>query len=104
MGLRSKTLYRIGHRPALLLGGDREVVLLFGVLGAALMLQGTTVVAKVTGIALWGFGLWWGRAMAKRDPLWRRVWMRRRQYAGVYLARATPFRENTPRQAKRYRR
>lgn len=103
MTLRSKPLYRIGHRPNYFLGGDREVVLFFGILGFALMVQGESGVSKLLGVGLWVFGLFWSRAMVKRDPLWRHVWQRRRTYAGLYLARSTPFRVNTPNQLGRYR-
>lgn len=102
MMLRSKPLYRIGNRPNHFLGGDREVILLFGVLGGSLLVQGATIAAKLVGLGLWLFGLSWARGMVKRDPLWRQVWQRRRQYSGLYLARSTPFRDNTPRQGARY--
>ena len=103
MALRTKPLYRIGHKPNYFLGGDREVVLLFGTLGFSLMIQGETLVSRLVGVGLWVFGLYWARAMVKRDPLWRHVWQRRRSYAQLYLARSTPFRDNTPIQARRYR-
>lgn len=103
MALRTKPVFRIGHRPNYFLGGDREVVLFFGIIAFALMVQGETPVSKVVGAALWVFGLFWSRAMVKRDPLWRRVWQRRQLYAVTYLARSTPFRVNSATQIGRYR-
>lgn len=104
MALRSKPLYRVGHRPNHFLGGDREVVLFFGVLGGALLIQGGSLAAKLIGLGLWLFGLRWARDMVKRDPLWRQIWQRRRLYRGVYRARSTSFRDNSPLQGQRYRR
>lgn len=104
MSLRTKPIYRIGNRPNHFLGGDREVVLFFAIMGGLLVFQGTSAGSKLFGVLVWVLGLAWARAMVKRDPQWRKVWARRRQYAGVYLAHSTPFRSNTPRQGGRYAR
>ena len=101
--MRVKPLHRVGNRPNHFLGGDREVVLAFGVLGAVLIFQAGSLAGRLGGLGVWLFGLSWARAMIKRDPLWRQVWQRRRLYNGLYLAHATPFRQNTPRQGARYR-
>lgn len=103
MSLRTKPIFRVGNRPNHFLGGDREVVFFFGLIGVVLLLHGATVLARAGGVILWLFGLSWSRAMVKRDPLWRQVWLRRLRYQGRYLAHATPFRVNTPRQGRRYR-
>ena len=105
MALRTIPIRQSGNRPNLLLGGDREGVLL------AALFAFTLIFASITGQNAWAaaFGavLWFGalyvlRIAGKADPQMRSVYMNSLRYAKFYPARSTPFRVNPPSQGKRY--
>ena len=81
-------------RPLLLLGGDRELVLLSGLLSGALIFTSMTWFSAVYGLLLWFGGLAILRSMAKSDPLMRKVYLRHRLYRKYYPPRSTPWRVN----------
>jgi type IV secretion system protein TrbD len=103
VALRSVPIRRVGNRTNLILGGDREGVLLAGVLAVPLPLLGQTWFAVVFALALWFGALATLRAIAKEDPRMREVYIRHRLYRDFYPPRATPFRLNGPIQAARYK-
>ena len=85
------------------MGGDRELVMLTGVMTFALIFSAAELRASVVGISLWFAALFVFRLMAKADPRMRQVYLRHRRYAAYYPPRATPFRENSSRQGRQYR-
>jgi type IV secretion system protein VirB3 len=103
MALRSVPIRRAGNRPNLFMGGDRELVMLSGLLAFTLIFSAQDVKAAVLGLALWWAALKVCRLMAKSDPKMRGVYLRQCGYAPYYPARSTPFRENTFSQGRRYR-
>ena len=103
MALRNIPIHRAGNRPNLFMGGDRELVMFTGLLAAALIFSAQELKATIFGTLLWFTSLYLLRLMAKSDPQMRRVYMRHRRYRTYYPARSTPFRENTPTQARQYK-
>lgn len=90
--LRTVPLHRAANRPALFLGGDREVVMMAGVVAAALGGTSWDVRSGAFGAVVWIVVLAGARMAAKADPLLRHVYMRSRRYdRSFYPARATPF-------------
>jgi len=85
------------------MGGDRELVMLTGVMTFALIFSAAELRASVVGISLWFAALFVFRLMAKADPRMRQVYLRHRRYAAYYPPRATPFRENSTGQGRQYR-
>lgn len=85
------------------MGGDREGVLLAGLLALPLPLLGQTWFAVVFALVLWFGALSALRAIAKEDPRMRDVYIRHRVYRDYYPPRATPFRTNSRVQAARYK-
>jgi type IV secretion system protein TrbD len=103
MELRSVPIRRIGTRNTLLMGGDREIIILGAMLAAVLIFpQVDNPVGWVTGIALWFVVLFAARRFAKADPQLRRVFMRGRLYPKYMPAHSTPWRENMKSQAYHY--
>ena len=102
MALRSVPFRRAGQRVNLLMGGDREGVLLAGLLAVPLPLLGQTWYSLVFALVLWFGALAALRAIAKTDPRMRPVYFRHRLYRDYYPPRATPFRKNGRTQAARY--
>jgi type IV secretion system protein VirB3 len=92
--LRRTPIYRALHRPNLILGGERELVLF------ALVLFGSIAVTSLNIIAISISGLLWFiviallRAMAKADPYMSCIYLRQLKYKTYYDARSTPFCEH----------
>ena len=103
MALRTIPIRRAGNRSNLFMGGDRELVMLSGVMAFALIFSAAEVRASIVGLLLWFAALFIFRWMAKADPRMRDVYLRHRRYAAYYPPRATPFRDNTTAQARQYR-
>jgi type IV secretion system protein TrbD len=95
MALREIAIHRVGNRPNLFMGGDRELVQFTGLLAVALIFSAQEIRATIFGFVLWFFSLFAFRMMAKSDPLLRFVYLRQLlKYKKYYPARSTPFREN----------
>ena len=103
MALRTIPIRRAGNRSSLFMGGDRELVMLSGVMAFALIFSAAELRATVVGVLLWFAALFVFRWMAKADPRMRQVYLRHRRYAAYYPPRATPFRENSTAQGRQYR-
>lgn len=76
-GLQRSRIHRALTRPNLLMGADRELVLLTGLAAVILIFVVLTVYSALFGIAVWVVILWLLRMMAKFDPLMRQVYMAR---------------------------
>jgi len=103
MALRTIPIRRVGNRPNLFMGGDRELVLFTGLLAFALIFSAQELRATIFGIVLWTVALGLFRRMAKADPQMRFVYLRSRIYKRYYPARSTPFRINTTSQGNQYK-
>jgi type IV secretory pathway TrbD component len=90
--LRRIALHRAMNRPSLLLGGERELVLMTGLMAAVLIFASATVATALAGGALWVLVVGGLRMMARADPCLSRVYLRHIRYQRYYPARATPFR------------
>jgi type IV secretion system protein VirB3 len=88
MPLRRLPIYRSLSRPQLLLGAERELVLVLGMLAAILVFAAQTLVAVLAGSALWLAGVCLLRRMAKADPFMSRVYLRHIRYRAYYPARS----------------
>lgn len=91
MALRTAPIHRSLIRSNLLLGCDRELLVLSACFSAALIFTGMTKLSMITGIALWFVSLFLFRMMAKADPQMRQVFQRYRFYPSRAAARSTPF-------------
>src|SRR5260370_37539389 len=71
------------NRQHLLLGGDRELVLVFGVMAAMLIFAVMTWWSIVAGLVLWLAAVAVLARMGKVDPLLRHVYVRHIRYRPV---------------------
>ncbi|WHO77357.1 conjugal transfer protein TrbD [Rhizobium sp. BT03] len=85
-------IHRALSRPNLLMGADRELVLLSGLAAIILIFVVLTWYAAIFGLALWLVAIAALRMMAKSDPLMRRVYLRHVSYRSSYRATSTPWR------------
>jgi type IV secretion system protein VirB3 len=92
MSLRLVPVHRVLWRSQLLLGGERELVLLVSVLAVALPMDGMNIPSAVVGALLWLLGMPALRWMAKVDPQFSQVYRRHIKYRSYYPARSRPYR------------
>ena len=103
MAIRTVPIRRSGNRDNLFMGGDRELVMLTGLLAGALIFSAQDIKAFIVGVVLWTLSLYLFRTMAKADPRMRHVYMRQRRYRPYYPPRSTPYRVNGPAEERQYR-
>lgn len=85
-------VHRALSRPNLLMGADRELVLLTALAAVILIFVVLTWYAALLGIAVWLVAIAALRMMAKADPLMRRVYIRHIFYKTFYRATSSPWR------------
>jgi type IV secretion system protein VirB3 len=91
-GLDRSRIHRALSRPHLLLGADRELVLLTGLAAIILIFVVLTVYSALFGVAVWIVVVAALRMMSKADPMMRRVYVRHIGYRPYYRASSTPWR------------
>jgi len=92
MALRRIPIHRSLHRPSLLLGAERELALMTGLVAFCCVFVAMSVPAAVTGFGLWFVVIALLRQMAKADPQLSHIYVRHIRYLGHYPARSTPWR------------
>ncbi|RWB92838.1 MAG: conjugal transfer protein TrbD [Mesorhizobium sp.] len=90
--LARSRVHRALSRPNLLMGADRELVLLTGLASVILIFVVLTWYAALFGVAIWLVAVAALRMMAKVDPMMRRVYIRHVSYRPYYRATSTPWR------------
>ena len=90
--LQRNRIHRALSRPNLLLGADRELVLITGLAAVILIFVVLTVYSAIIGVCIWIVVVGLLRAMAKSDPLMRQVYRRHVLYRSLYRPTSTPWR------------
>ena len=91
-GLRRNRIHRALSRPNLLMGADRELVLITGLAAVILIFVVLTVYSALFGVAVWVVIVGLLRMMAKADPLMRQVYIKHISYKPYYKATTSPWR------------
>ena len=91
--LARSLIHRALSRPNLLMGADRELVLITGLATVILIFVVLTWYSALIGAALWVGVVAILRTMAKADPLMRRVYVRHIRYRAHYRPTSTPWRK-----------
>jgi type IV secretory pathway TrbD component len=92
MSLRRLPFHRVLHRPALFLGGERELALMTLIIAGGLAVSGMNLVSLAVGGILWFCSIPVLRWMARSDPQMTKVYIRQLKYRGYYPARSRPYR------------
>jgi len=79
------------NRPILLMGGERQLVLLLAIIAGIFIFSLAKLWAAIVGIALWTIGQWALSRAAAYDPLLSKTGSRSLKYRRYYPAQATPF-------------
>ena len=90
-GLREIPIYRALNRPELILGCERELILMAGLLAATLIFVAMTFLSAIIGITLWFVSYALFRKMAKADPKMSKLYIKHIRYKAYYPPRSTPF-------------
>lgn len=91
-GLQRNRIHRALSRPNLLMGADRELVLMTGLAAVILIFVVLKAYSIILGIVAWVMVFSILRAMAKSDPLMRQVYVRHMRYRAHYLPTSSPWR------------
>lgn len=92
--LHHHRIHRALSRPNLLLGADRELVLVTGLAAIVLIFVVLTFYSVLFGLAGWTLVVGVLRVMAKADPQMRRVYIRHIRYRPVYRPTSTPWKRS----------
>lgn len=84
-------IYSALNRPNLLFGGERELMLLSGLMSVTLIFLAMKVATIIIGTILWLFLSTVLRMMAKSDPMMSKIYMRQLHHQKFYLSHSTPF-------------
>jgi type IV secretion system protein VirB3 len=90
--LQRTRIHRALSRPNLLMGADRELVLVTGLASIILIFVVLTWISALFGLAVWTVIVGLLRMMAKADPLMRRVYLRHITYRPHYRPTSSPWR------------
>lgn len=93
MSLHRNRIHRALSRPNLLMGADRELVLITGLAAVVLIFVVLTVYSALLGLAVWIIIVGLLRMLAKSDPLMRQVYIRHISYKHYYRPTAAPWRK-----------
>lgn len=92
---REIVMHQSANRPNLLLGGDRELVLLSAMLAASLVFVIATWWGILGGVVLWIASVAVLKRMGKADPLLRQVYARHVKYQPFYGAKSRVYSRNS---------
>ena len=90
--LHHSRIHRALSRPNLLLGADRELVLMTGLAAVILIFVVLTWFSVMLGLLVWSGIVGILRMMAKIDPMMRQVYLRHIRYQPRYRPTSTPWR------------
>lgn len=94
LGLQRNRVHRALSCPNLLMGADRELVLITGLAAVILIFVVLTIYSALFGVAVWIVIVGFLRMMAKSDPLMRQVYLRHISYKPYYGATSSPWRRS----------
>lgn len=93
MTLAVHPIPRVLSRHNLILGGEREPVLVSAIVSGMLAVPTMNLIGIVAGGVLWVASLQAWRWMAKADPQATKVYIRSLRYRGYYPAFSRPYRD-----------
>lgn len=82
------------NKPRLLLGAERNLVLMLGIIVGVFIFSLHQIWAAIIGVVLWVVGYWALTRAANYDPMLSKTGARHLRLRAYYSARATPFAPN----------
>jgi len=93
-GLKAVKIHSALNKPNLLMGAERELILLVGLFSAMMVFIAMTWQTFIVGIIMWVILSTLLRMMAKADPQMSKIYLRQLKYNGFYPAHSTPFKRD----------
>ncbi len=93
-GLKAVKIHSALNKPNLLMGAERELILLVGLFSAMMVFIAMTWQTFIVGIIMWVILSTLLRMMAKADPQMSKIYLRHLKYNGFYPAHSTPFKRD----------
>jgi len=91
--LKSVKVHSALNKPNLLLGGERELMLMVGLFSSVMIFIALTWQTFIIGVLLWTILSMLLRMMAKADPMMSKIYLKQLKYRDFYAAHSTPFYE-----------
>jgi len=85
--------YQALNKPPFFMGGERELMMMSGLMSAAMIFVGLTFQSISLGIASWIVTSTALRMMAKKDPLMSKIYMRQLKLQKYYRAKSSIFKD-----------
>ncbi|MCT4533747.1 conjugal transfer protein TrbD [Halodesulfovibrio sp.] len=92
--MRKIPVHQSLHRHTLVLGGERDLVMLAALISFLIGIGGFTLPSALVGAGLWTASLFVLRQMAKKDPQMSIVWRRHDNLQDFYEAKGTPWQQS----------
>lgn len=89
--LKSIKIHSSLNKPNLLLGGERELMLIVGLFSSVMIFIAMTWQTFILGVTMWIVLSMLLRMMAKADPMMSKIYFRQLKYKDFYRAYSTPF-------------
>lgn len=93
MEVRKAPIHQSLHRHNLVLGGEREPVMLSALVALLVGVGGMTVISGAVAAVFWFCAVFFLRHMARLDPQMTQVWRRHVRYQEYFPARAGIWRK-----------
>ncbi len=93
-GLKAVKIHSALNKPNLLMGAERELILLVGLFSAMMVFIAMTWQTFIVGIIMWVILSTLLRMMAKADPQMSKIYLRQLKYNAFYSAHSTPFKRD----------
>ena len=89
---RTLPIHQSLHRHAHIMGAERELVMVSGLIALLVGVGGLTAISVVSAVVFWIIAVFALRRMAKADPMMSRVWLRHIKQQDFYPAKASRWR------------
>lgn len=90
--MTTQVIHKSLHRPNLIFGGDREAVMFSFLFAFCIGFGGFTLISAIAGIVFWIGSLMFWRRLAKKDPLYIKVYIRYIRQQRYYYAHKSIWR------------
>jgi len=84
-------VYQALNKPMLFMGGERELMMMSGLLSLTMIFVGMTFQSAILGIVSWVITSTALRMMAKKDPLMSKIYIQHLKYQKYYRAKPSAF-------------
>ena len=93
MGIRTIAIHQSLHRPSLVLGAERDLVMGTAIISLMVGIGGTNLISTVTALSFWFVSVFILRKMAKHDSCYSQIFLRHIKQQTFYPSRSSVWRK-----------